>query len=39
MILRVSEHFACDGEIGPIELLKGRGKRTKIQSLFDIQSR
>ncbi|MFQ5788668.1 MAG: hypothetical protein ACE5H1_11895 [Thermodesulfobacteriota bacterium] len=33
------EYFPCDGEIAPIELLKGRGERTKIQILFDIKSR
>lgn len=33
------EFFPCDGEIVPIELLKGRGERTKIQILFDIKSR
>jgi hypothetical protein len=33
------EYFPCDGEIATIELLKGRGERTKIQILFDIKSR
>jgi hypothetical protein len=28
------EYFPCDGEIEPIELLKGRGERTKIQILI-----
>ncbi len=32
------EFFPCDGEIAPIELLKGRGERTKIQFVFDIKS-
>ena len=31
------EYFPCDGEIVPVELLKGRGERTKIQILFDIK--
>ena len=33
------EYFPCDGEIEPIELLKGRSERTKIQNLFDIKIR
>jgi len=28
------EYFPCDGEIEPIELLKGRGERTKVQMLI-----
>ncbi len=28
------EYFPCDGEIEPIELLKGRGERTKVQILI-----
>ena len=33
------EYFPCDGEIEAIELLKVRGERTIIQTLFDIKSR
>ncbi len=33
------EFFPCDGEIVPIDLLKGRGERTKIQVLLDFKSR
>ena len=32
------EYFPCDGEIVPVELLKGRGERTKIQILLYIKS-
>ena len=33
------EYFPCDGEIEYIELLKGRGERTKVQILLDLKSR
>ncbi len=28
------EYFPCDGEIVPIDLLEGRGERTKIQLII-----